>query len=315
VSTPIGPDTDTRRPSWVDDRLFPFRSRWLDIAGNTVHYVDEGSGDEGSGDEGSGPTLLMLHGNPMWSFLFRDLITALRPAFRCIALDYPGFGLSRAATGFGFTPAEHAAVVTSFVRALDLRDVTLFGQDWGGPIGLAAAQRDPTRYAGLVLGNTRAWPPLTESERRSSLLLDGLLGELLIVRSTVFLRRLVPRLAHRRPLGRAELAHVTSPFRRAADRRPIKVFVGSITRETDFLGDVQRGLPALAGLPVLILWATMDRGFPSENRVAFEKAFPHHTTVLLADTGHFLWQDAPDLVVSAFRRWWHDRAPRGGDVP
>ena len=71
--------------------------------GARVHYVDEGDG----------PPLLLLHGNPTWSFLYRDVIRGLRDRFRCIALDYPGFGLSQAPPGYGFTPAEHARVVGS----------------------------------------------------------------------------------------------------------------------------------------------------------------------------------------------------------
>lgn len=86
-----------------------------------MHYVDEGDG----------PTLLMLHGNPTWSFLYRDMIAALRSQFRCVALDYPGFGLSSAAAGYGFTAAEHADVVEAFVAHLDLTDVTPVVQDWG----------------------------------------------------------------------------------------------------------------------------------------------------------------------------------------
>jgi haloalkane dehalogenase len=81
---------DTGRPAWVDDELFPFESRFIAIDGHTVHYVDEGSG----------PTLLLLHGNPTWSFVYRDVIRALRDEFRCVALDYPGFGLSSPRAGY-----------------------------------------------------------------------------------------------------------------------------------------------------------------------------------------------------------------------
>ena len=76
----------------------------------SVHYLDEGSG----------PPLLLLHGNPTWSFLYRDLITGLRDRYRCIAPDHPGFGLSRPAPGYGYTPAEHAAVLEQLVQQLDL---------------------------------------------------------------------------------------------------------------------------------------------------------------------------------------------------
>src|SRR3954451_6985259 len=115
---------DAGRPAWVDDGLFPFESRFVSIGGHTVHYVDEGSG----------PTLLLLHGNPTWSFLYRNVILGLRDRFRCIAVDHPGFGLSTAPDAYTFTPAEHAETLEQLVLQLDLTDVTLMVQDWGGPI-------------------------------------------------------------------------------------------------------------------------------------------------------------------------------------
>jgi haloalkane dehalogenase len=127
------------------------------IAGARVHYVDEGSG----------PTLLLLHGNPTWSFLYREIIKELRGEFRCVAVDYPGFGSSVAPTGYGFTPAEHADVVADFLTQLDLSAVTLMVQDWGGPIGFAVATRHPDRFARFVIGNTWARPKSDRARGRS----------------------------------------------------------------------------------------------------------------------------------------------------
>src|SRR5829696_4043934 len=101
----------------------PYEQHYADVAGARVHYVDEGSG----------PPLLMLHGNPTWSFLYRDVIAGLRDQFRCIAPDLPGFGFSTAAAGFGFRPFEHSQVIERFIEALGLRDITLMVHDWGGP--------------------------------------------------------------------------------------------------------------------------------------------------------------------------------------
>src|SRR5919198_4515276 len=92
--------------------LFPYGSRWFDHREIRMHYVDEGSGTP----------ILMCHGNPTWSFLYRGVITRLRERFRCIAVDYPGFGLSDRPDGYGYTPAEHAAVVGELVRELDLSE-------------------------------------------------------------------------------------------------------------------------------------------------------------------------------------------------
>src|SRR3954452_13171659 len=114
----------TSRPDWIPEDLYPFESRLAEIDGARVHYVDEGSG----------PTLLLLHGNPTWSLLYRDVIKGLRDRFKDVALDYPGVGRATAPAGYGYTPAEHSRVVERFVPTLDLRDVTMMVQDWGGPI-------------------------------------------------------------------------------------------------------------------------------------------------------------------------------------
>ena len=107
---------------------FSLQAAFLAIDNHRIHYIDEGSG----------PTLLFLHGNPTWSFLYRQLIQMCGD-FRCLALDYPGFGLSQAASGYGFTPREHSHVVEQFIEQLNLTDITLFVHDWGGPIGLGVA--------------------------------------------------------------------------------------------------------------------------------------------------------------------------------
>ena len=129
--------------------LYPFQSRFFDSTAGRLHYVDEGSGQP----------LLLLHGNPTWSFLYRHLIRKLSGRFRCVAADQLGFGLSERPPGFGYTPPEQAAAITELIRELDLRDLILMGHDWGGPVGLSAACSEPRRIAGLVLGNTWFWPP------------------------------------------------------------------------------------------------------------------------------------------------------------
>lgn len=121
------------RPGWFDEALLPFPSHWMQIDGHDVHYLDVGTG----------PTLLMLHGNPTWSFLYRRMIPELADRFRCVALDYPGFGLSTPRAGYGFTAREHADVVTAFVRALDLNDATPVMQDWAGRSGSPPSSPSP----------------------------------------------------------------------------------------------------------------------------------------------------------------------------
>ena len=128
--------------------IYPFQSKWFDSTAGRVHYIDEGSGRP----------ILFLHGNPTWSFLYRGIITRLRDEFRCIAVDYPGFGLSDRPADYGYTAAEHAEVVTALVDQLGLEDLIVMGQDWGGPIGMSVALSKPERVTGLVFGNTWFWP-------------------------------------------------------------------------------------------------------------------------------------------------------------
>jgi haloalkane dehalogenase len=97
-------------PFTPDRRLFPFDSRGFESSAGTVHFIDEGVGDP----------ILFLHGNPTWSFLYRGIIIRLKKKFRCIAIDYPGFGLSQAPNDFGYTPADQAGVVRELVQHLGL---------------------------------------------------------------------------------------------------------------------------------------------------------------------------------------------------
>jgi len=278
----------------VDAELFPFVSRFVAIDGHTVHYVDEGDG----------PVLLMLHGNPVWSFVYRQIVAELRRDFRCVALDYPGFGLSTAAPGYGFLPAEHAAVVTRFIDELALSDITLVVNDWGGPIGLSVAGDRPDRFSRLVIGNTWAWPVTGDPHFEwFARLMGGPLGRLLIARFNVFVTVLVPRGHTRRRLPAAELNHYRAPFPTPVSRRPTSVFPYQITHARDWLAGVEHGLGRLTGHPVLLLWGDRDIAFRATERDRFISHFPTATTVHLPGAGHFITSDAPAEVVDAIRAW------------
>ena len=225
-------DRQPQRPGWLSHELYPFESHYAEIDGASVHYVDEGSG----------PPLLLLHGNPTWSFLYRELIKGLRDRYRCIAPDHPGFGLSRAAPGYGYTPREHAAVLEQLVAQLDLSDITMMVQDWGGPIGFAAATRHPERFAAFVIGNTWAWPKSDPGTQIFSRLLGGPIGGYLILRRKLLRREGNPRQheASKAPSGGdGRLPGVISD---AESRRPVHVFPREILRSRPFLADIEQGL-------------------------------------------------------------------------
>jgi haloalkane dehalogenase len=273
--------------------LYPFEDRYVDIDGARVHYVDEGTG----------PTLLLLHGNPTWSFLYRDVIKGLRDRLRCVALDYPGFGRSTAPTGYGYTPAEHARVVERFVTTLDLRDVTMMVQDWGGPIGFAVATRQPDRFARFVIGNTWAWPKSDPGTQAFSRFLGGPVGKRLILNRNLFVERILPGGIRKKKLTTEEMEAYRGPFPTPRSRVPTWVFPREILRSRPFLAEVEQGLPAVADRPALIVWPTSDVAFRGAERKRWQEVFRDHHLVMLDGAGHYIQEDAPDEIVAAIRTW------------
>jgi haloalkane dehalogenase len=281
------------RPSWVPDDLYPFVDRWADIDGHRVHYVDEGSG----------PPLLLLNGNPSWSFGWRDVILGLRDAFRCIAPDYPGFGLSEAAPGYDYKPGSQSRVIEALVERLGLEGVVVFGYAWGGPIGLGFAGRRPELVRALVVGNTWAWPDDRLRVRLFSALMGGPLSPLLVDRLNLMLRAYLPLSLKRAALTPAERAAYAGPFP-ASRRFVMRVFPREIVKGRAFLREVEANLPALADKPTLLLWPDSDPGLGKDELARWQSLYPSAPTVTLRRVGQFIDEDAPQDVVSAVREWW-----------
>lgn len=282
------------RPGWVDDRLYPFEDRWAEVDGCTIHYVDEGDG----------PLVVMLHGNPTWSFLYRRLIVGLRDDYRCIAVDHPGFGLSSARAAYGFTPAEHSRVFEHFVETLDLREMTLVGQDWGGPIGLGAAVRAPERYRAFVLGNTGAWPFADELKGQVfSRFLGGPIGGWLIRNRNFFVERMIP-FGTTTDLSDEVMDHYRGPFPDPDSRTPARVFPDEIRKSREFLADLEGRLTAITDRPALLISGDKDPAFGAPSRKRFEQVFPNHRSLAYPEAGHYWQEDVPEEVVAEFREWW-----------
>lgn len=286
--------TSSVRPDWVDDILFPFESRFVDIDGHAVHYIDEGSG----------PTLLFLHGNPTWSFLWREVIIALRRDFRCVAMDYPGFGLSTPKPGYRFLPEEHAGAVTGFVDALGLEGITLVGQDWGGLIGLAVAQRRQDAFERFVLANTWAWPVNGVLHFEAFGHLAGNpVSRLLVRQFNLLVNAFIPTGHRRRKPTDAEMDHYRRALGTPERRQACAVLPGQVLASREFFADVEAKLPDVARVPTLIVWGDADIAFRPQERQRLETTFPDHTTVIVEGAGTYVESDAPEEFVAAIRAW------------
>jgi haloalkane dehalogenase len=277
----------------VPRELFPFEHRYVEVHGARVHYVDEGDGE----------TVLMLHGNPAWCFLYRKIIAGLKSDFRCVALDFPGYGMSDEPTGYQFTPLEHSEILERFVDQLGLKDLTVMVQDWGGPIGFGLAVRRPELVRRFIIANTFAWP--LEGERRIrffSALMGGPVG-----RSMTWAFNFVPRFFFWRgfaqPLSTEVFDMYLAPWRERARRRPSVVGPRQLIAASDYLRVVEAGLAQLSDRPALIVWGLRDFAFREAEAARFAKLFPRNKLISYDEASHFLQEDVGDRIAAAFKEW------------
>jgi haloalkane dehalogenase len=243
--------------------------------------------------------------------VYREVITALRDRFRCIALDFPGFGLSTGAPGYRYLAQDHAELLVAFLDRLDLSQLTLVGHNWGGPFGLYAAQQRPDRFERLILSNTWAWP--LNGDLSSEVFSRGMgnpVGRALVRRFNLLVNYFIPSAHKRRKLSEAEMAQYREAMPTPARRHPCAVLPGELVGAREFFADLADQLSELETLPTLILWADADPIFTDKYRERLEATFPNHTTTVLHGIGHFGQSDAPAEFSEAIETWW---AELGGD--
>jgi len=271
--------------------LYPFASHEIRCQTWRYHYVDEGDG----------PTLLMVHGNPTWSFYWRHLICAWRERYRVIAVDHLGCGLSDQPQDYPYSLQNHTANLLQLVDELDLREITLFAHDWGGAIGLGAAVARPDRFRRFVLFNTAAFaPPYIPWRIRSCRL--PIVGEWAVRRLNLFARA-ATRMAVQHPLTTEVKAGLLAPYHDWESRVAIHRFVtdipGSSRHPTwGVLEKLERDLATLADRPTQIIWGMRDWCFRAECLERLCNGFPTAKVHTLDDVGHYVVEEAHAAIVS-----------------
>ncbi|NML51639.1 haloalkane dehalogenase [Streptomyces sp. R302] len=273
-----------------DPGLYPFVSRWFDSSAGRVHYVDEGAG----------PPIVFCHGSPTWSFLYRHIVKELRGRYRCIAVDHLGFGLSARPAGYGYTIAEHTAVLGELIDHLRLDDFILMGQDWGGPIGLGAAVPRADRVRGIVLGNTAFWPIEQLANRAFSVIMSSRPMQRRILERNLLVEQFL--LGSNGPaLTAAEADHyrMAQPTKEA--RRGLATMPGEIRAARPLLEDLARNVPDRLGTkPALAVWGMRDLVFrPKACLPRMRSAFTRLDVVELRRAKHFIQEDAPGEIADA----------------
>ena len=280
--------------------LYPFTPHYHDSAGHRLHYVDEGSGE----------AVLMIHGNPSWSFFYRDLIQALSGDHRTVAPDHIGCGRSDKPDdrGYDYTLDSRVADLNSLVEKLDLREITLVVHDWGGMIGLAWAVQNVDRLSRLVVMNTAAFPLPDRNRIPASLRLARTpgLGALLVRGANAFARGAVRTCVTRAPMSKDVAAGYLEPYDSWAHRIAVHRFVQDIPlQKGDRAWATVRGtadsLHRLTDLPMLLCWGMRDFVFDEEFLDEWTARFPAAEVHRFPDCGHYVLEDASREIVPLVR--------------
>ena len=284
--------------------LYPFASQELRLDGYRYHYLDEGSG----------PPLLLVHGNPTWSFHWRELIVALRGKYRLIAPDHMGCGLSDKPQRYEYRLAQHIENLTQLVEQLGLRDVTLVAQDWGGAIGLGAALRSSGRFSRFVLFNTGAFRS-THMPWRIAACRVPLIGTGAVRGLNAFARAaIVMAVEKRERMTRAVKAGILAPYDSWRNRVAIDRFVQDIPMHAthpsyNTLLGIEQGLPSLADRPFLFIWGMRDWCFTPHFLERFLDFYPAAEVHRFDDCGHWVVEDAHERIVPIVERFLEKHAP------
>ena len=291
--------TATRIFRTPDDRFeelpgFPYEPRYVEFDGIRVAFVDEGAGQP----------VLMLHGFPTWSFLFRKLIPPIVDAgYRCIAIDYVGFGRSDKPTDLDwYTYERHAEVCRRVIEALDLRDIVLLGHDWGGPIGLLLATRLPELFDRHVLIDT---PFFTGRQTMPDVWWQ--LHDFVEREQDMPIERFV-EMGCKHPLTAAELGGYLAPFPSAESKAGARAFPLRVLPLSPDLPAAKAGWRLLKTMrrderPTLILWGAEDLIFPVELGQWVAGALRRDPPVVVPDASHFVPEDQGEQVGATIVDW------------
>ena len=290
--------------------LYPFQSRFMPINGHRYHYVDESRG----------PAVLMLHGNPTWSFYYRHLIAALAPDHRVVAPDHIGCGLSDkpGAQAYGYRLEDRVADLESFIdRLMPDTPLTLVVHDWGGMIGMAFALRHLRQIQRLVITNTSGFlPPAGKAIPLRLRLLRNIpsFAGPAVLGLNIFARAALVMAARRR-LPRDVRSGLIAPYDRPQNRIATLRFVQDIPLSDGdpsfaLVKSVDDQLHRLRHLPMLICWGKHDFVFDLDYFHEWQRRFPDAEAHLFENAGHYLLEDEPRAVTATIQDFLH-RHPIG----
>lgn len=273
--------------------LYPFSSHTLQLEKLRYHYLDEGAGNE---------PLLMLHGNPSWSFYYRNLILGLKDSYRCVVPDHMGMGKSDKPQDYPYTLSQHIDNLEKLVDHLKLDNITLVIHDWGGAIGMGFAVRHPELVKRLVIFNTAAF---LSRKIPLSLRLCRLpvFGAVAIRGFNAFARCATHWACKKQDRMMEEVrAGYLEPYNNFANRVATLRFVQDIPMSPDspsypVVQHIEENLKLFRDHPVKIIWGAHDFVFNDHFLNRWKEIYPQAEVHRLEDAGHYVVEDAHEIIL------------------
>jgi haloalkane dehalogenase len=288
-------------------KLYPFESHHLSLAGHKYHYIDEGPTEPVK--EQPAEPLVMLHGNPTWSFYYRSLIAGFRKTHRVIAPDHMGCGLSDKPPNYPYTLEQHIANLEALLDSLKLERMTLFLHDWGGAIGMGCAERHPERVKRFVIFNTAAFPA-SRIPFRINICKLPIVGTL-AVRGLNAFAGLAPSLAcaKQERMTPDVKAGYLAPYDSYAHRIAILRFVQDIPMSPahptyKLVERIGEGLSVFKDRPMLIIWGEQDWCFTTDFLAEWQQRFPQAEVHRIPEAGHYVVEDAHEQIIPWVREFF-----------
>lgn len=280
--------------NWINPELYPYTPKFFEVAAGKMAYVDEGQGKP----------IVMVHGNPTWSFVYRKLIHALHDEYRCIAPDHIGFGQSDKPYNWSYLPVDHAANLEQLLESLDLYDITLVVQDWGGPTGLSYALNHPERIARLVILNTWMWPVNDDWYYQAfSGFVGGAVGRWLCRHRNFFVWSVMPTAYGDKSKLTEEIhRHYYDALPTGDSRKGTWVFPKQIIASSEWLGQLWSMRERLADKPTLLAWGMKDVAFREKELLRWQAMFSNVQVVRFETAGHYVQDEAGEEIAKLIRK-------------
>jgi haloalkane dehalogenase len=272
------------QPEWLDKTLFPFESKWIDIDGETLHYVDEGQGE----------IILFAHGTPEWSFGYRGLIKGLKSKFRCIAVDMLGFGLSDKNQNSDYSCQAHAARLEKIIENLELKNITIVANDFGGGISMSYAINHSENVKAIILFNTWMWS-LKDDKHYSgpAKIVNSWLGRMMYLSLNAPVNMIMPSAFGNKKLLTSEIhSHYKNALRKG-ERSGAYTFAKELMAASDWWQSLWEKADKLKDKKILFFWGMKDKFIPAKELTKWQEKFPQAQTIAFEDAGHFVQEEKP----------------------